>query len=257
MVHDETKEKPVLYKEYENGKIGCLTLHRPENLNAVNEDLLDALHQTLGKVASNEKLSILILHSTLEKAFCAGGDVKEIQTKSNEEAARFFEKLATVLDTITKLPQLTIAAINGIAFGAGADLAIACDYRIGNSKTKIKFPGPQFGVILGTHRLVNEIGPSKARHLVLTNQLMDTEQSLHHGLLHEISEEDDSFNTAVTRAQAMLHMTDYTRRELVKICSYEEEVHAGDPIALAKESVLQGNFQERFSQYVETVKKKK
>lgn len=240
----------ILYKQYYNGKVGCLTLNRPDNLNAVNDKLLNQLSQHLDYLSNSKHLSILIIKSSIKRAFCSGIDIKSIKTKNNAEVAHFFEKLANVLEKIIQLPQLTISSINGITYGAGADIALSCDYRIANTMMQMRFPGPQFGVILGTHRLVSEVGHSRAKNLILTNREVKSKQALDMGLIHEISKKNDSFEDTLDRANKMLSIPEYTLWELLKVCSNEKNSNPLSPPSLAKESILNGDFQKRFSRYL-------
>src|SRR5690606_27107239 len=93
---------------------------------------------------------------------------------------------ATLLELIINFPVPTVAAVRGYAFGAGADLALACDLRLGGKSATFRFPGPQFGLVLGTKRLIHEVGPSKARAITLMNKTVGADQS-HSAGLHPLS----------------------------------------------------------------------
>ncbi|MEH7379193.1 enoyl-CoA hydratase/isomerase family protein [Bacillus sp. JJ1533] len=245
----------VNYKEYQDGKIGCLELNQPESLNAVDEIILNELEFYINQANNNNRLRVLIIKSTFLKAFSAGVNVKLLKSFSNEEASYFFEKIARILEEITKIPIVTIAAINGIAFGAGADIALSCDLRIANKKAMFRFPGPQFGVVLGTHRLVNEVGYSKARGLALLNKRLDAAESLKLGLIHEVSDDEDCFESALIIAKNLLEVPDFTINAISNICSESQDNTFG-PIKVAKQSIINGDFQKRFDTYLSKIRKK-
>src|SRR5699024_11296589 len=131
--------------------------------NALNETLIHEILYHMEHISKQEDIKALIIDSKLEKSFCTGIDIDFVKNISNEKAEFFFSSLNYLLEKLANFPLPTLAITNGYTFGAGADLVLACDLRLGSSTSQFRFPGPQFGVILGTHRLVNEVGPSVAR----------------------------------------------------------------------------------------------
>lgn len=244
----------VNYKEYQDGKVGCLELNQPQSLNAVDEIILNELEFYISQANNNNRLRVLIIKSTLLKAFSAGVNVKLLKSFSNEEASYFFEKIARILEEINKMPIVTIAAINGIAFGAGADIALSCDLRIANKKAMFRFPGPQFGVVLGTHRLVSEVGYSKARGLALLNKKIDAADSMKLGLIHEVSDDEDCFESALKIAENLLEIPEFTLNAISDISSTNQNI-IYEPNKVARQSILNGDFQKRFDNYLSKIQK--
>lgn len=107
------------------------------------------------------------------KAFCAGFDLKEGEIHVNAENR--FLRIQRVLDQIREAPVVTVALVNGAAVGAGADLALSCDYGIGTENASLRFPGSRFGVILGTDHLARTAGALSALDIVLRNRRLDSE----------------------------------------------------------------------------------
>src|SRR5699024_4929562 len=192
-------------------------------------------------------LRVLIISSSISKAFSAGIDVQLVKSYSNREASLFFKRISEVLKKILNLPMLTIAAINGNAYGAGADIALSCDLRVANQKTTFRFPGAQFGIVLGTHRLANEIGYSKARMLVLTNKKLSAQQTVDFGLVHELSNAEDSYQRALEIAEGITPIPIFTVNSICDICSEYNELSS---ISVAEHSALNGDFHTRFRQYL-------
>ena len=173
-------------------------------------------------------------------------DVKFIQTLSNEEAEQFFRDVSILLDGLAHFPIPTIAIVNGYTFGAGADLALSCDLRIATASATFRFPGPQFGLILGTQRLINEIGASKARFLTLLNMKIDAKTAKDFGLVHEICQDlTEAHEVVLNFIQTLNQVPVQTIQTLKKLTSEQHTSHD-----LTTKSILHGDFQERFRCYI-------
>ncbi|MFS0576398.1 enoyl-CoA hydratase/isomerase family protein [Sporosarcina sp. 179-K 3D1 HS] len=248
-------DAPILVnEEIVNGKtLVTVILNRPQQLNAVDGSLLHKLCEIINGLSRNPNIGALLIKSNNASSFCTGIDVKYVNSLSNEQSARFFEKLSCLLQRIIDFPYPTVASIDGYAFGAGADIALACDIRIGNRDATFRFPGPQFGLLLGTQRLIQEVGPSKARYLTLTNSKLDATQALQYGLLHEVDQNESAFIGAYSYAKMVTGITNYTFSMIDNLCS-EDRSGKRCPIALAKQSVEHDDFKMRFLHYLSEVR---
>lgn len=228
-------------------KIAFLSLNSPQNLNAISLSLCRELKDSLDSLIGTKDIGILVLRSDLKGVFSAGVDIKYIQTLSNDEASDFFAELSCLLELLSQLPFPTVAVVNGYTFGAGADFALACDLRIASASTIFRFPGPQFGLVLGTQRLINEIGASRARFLTLTNTKIDAHTALHYGLIHEICEHLAEVDEMVVHwIDKLMNVPGATVRIIKDLC-YKPD---NETSHLTKESVLQGDFKVRFQRYI-------
>ncbi|MGE7717072.1 enoyl-CoA hydratase/isomerase family protein [Priestia megaterium] len=233
-------------------KIVILSLHAPHNLNAINQELYEELKQALEEVSKDKTVGALILNSEVSNAFSAGVDLQFIQGLSNEEASNFFTKLSELFDMLIHLSVPTISFVNGYAFGAGADLAISCDVRIASEAAYFRFPGPQFGLVLGTQRLVNEIGSSKARFLALSGKKISGQIALEYGLVHELYADEEAGQKGCLKwAKILANVPSYTTQTIKEVCHSGESFHE-----LTRASVLEGDFIDRFGRYVQNNKKK-
>ena len=125
------------------------------------------------------------------RAFCAGADLKERRTLNKQQIRRNVSKTREVFSALERLPQPTIAAINGYAFGGGMELALCCDFRYSLREAQMGLTEVSLGIIPGaggTQRLPRLIGPSKAKELILTARKMSAEQAYELGLLNVIAE---------------------------------------------------------------------
>lgn len=243
----ETVKLVINNQQNDKRKTAQLVLNNPHNLNAINKELYDELKNNLETIKHRKDIGVLLLSSEVSKAFSTGIDVKYIQSLTNEEASTFFSEISFLLDQITHLPIPTIAFVHGYAYGAGADLALSCDLRIAASSAVFRFPGPQFGLILGTQRLIHEIGPGTARYLTLLNKKIDAKTAKDYGLVHEmyqdLTEAQDSATNLIQNLKGVPYQTIQTLKELTN-----EQL----PISqdLTRKSILHGDFQKRFRQYI-------
>lgn len=253
-------ESTIVLQEMDTEKkIVVLSLNRPKQLNALNDMMLYELHDKLDAL-SKEQLDALVMNSQIDRAFCTGIDVHAVQSMTNHEAARFFANIAGVLEKLSTFSCPTVAVVNGYAFGAGADLALACDIRLGGHSSTFRFPGPQFGVVLGTHRLVNEVGASLARKIALTNELIHSDKALQYGMIHKAVDEHEALDEGILLAKKLSRVPVHTFKSIQDICA--EPIIQNDnleltPVDFAHQSVQEGDFGERFSRYLMEMKEKK
>jgi enoyl-CoA hydratase/carnithine racemase len=239
------KVKLIIEKGDDSKKIARIVFNYPQNLNAIDRDLYQKLNSSLDILADRDDIGVLILSSEVEEAFSAGVDVKFVQKLTNEEAGHFFEDLSGLFDKLARLPLPTMAYVHGYTFGAGADLALACDVRIASPSAVFRCPGPQFGLILGTLRLINEIGASKARYVTLTNKKISSQTALEYGLVHIVCEERNEAEDLIANwAQKLLGIPADTVQTLKQLCN-RQQIQPD----LTKKSVLSGDFGQRFYEY--------
>lgn len=185
--------------EYEvNDHIGYIQLNRPDVLNCFDLETLNALGDTVDAIHTDKNVRVVIITGAGEKAFSAGADLKERKTLTDEEVRRNVKKIRDVFSAIDALPQPTIAAINGYALGGGLELALACDFRIAVTDTKLGLPETSMAIIPGaggTQRLSRLIGEARALELVLTAAKLTSREALECGLLTKIVQSDKLMET--------------------------------------------------------------
>ncbi|MHB8604136.1 MAG: enoyl-CoA hydratase/isomerase family protein [Thermoplasmatota archaeon] len=171
------------------GRVALLTLHRPDKRNALNAELRVDLRAALAHAASDGTRAV-ILTGAGDKAFAAGADLDEMAARTPLEQ-RAYIMPPHVYDAVRRFPGPVIAAVNGLALGAGCELASACDYRIASSAAKFGQPEIALGLIPGgggTQRLPRLIGPGRAARLVLSGETIDAPTALAWGLADEVVE---------------------------------------------------------------------
>jgi enoyl-CoA hydratase/carnithine racemase len=165
-----------------------LTLNRPQAMNALSRALLDALWVEVEKAAVRREVRALVLAGNA-KAFCAGADLKERAAMSPTEVRAFLRRIRGIMDLVERVPMPTIAAIEGVAFGGGCELALACDLRILGAGATIGLTECGLGIIPGaggTQRLPRLIGAAKAKELIFTARRLDAAAADRVGMVNHV-----------------------------------------------------------------------
>ncbi len=170
--------------------LALLQVNRPAARNALNWAAQEAFAQAVTAVAHTPQARVLIITGSGDKAFVAGGDLKELADHLEPEAGmRLNRVMGQALAQLTELPIPVMAAVNGDAFGGGCEILTACDLRLAASHARFSFAQVKVGLTSGwggTGRLVRLIGQSRAMDLLLTGRLIDTAEAARLGLIHRI-----------------------------------------------------------------------
>ena len=168
------------------GAVGLVTLNRPQALNALNSELIGELNQALEAFEADSTVRCLVLTGS-EKAFAAGADIKEMQSKSYMDA--YLGDFISKWERITTVRKPVIAAVAGFALGGGCELAMMCDFIIAADTAKFGQPEIKLGVMPGaggTQRLTRFVGKSKAMDMCLTGRMMDAAEAERSGLVSRV-----------------------------------------------------------------------
>jgi enoyl-CoA hydratase/carnithine racemase len=174
--------------------IGTVKINRPEVLNCFDYDTLTMLGEIIDRIHIDKEVRVVIFTGAGEKAFSAGADLKERKTLNDQQVRRNVKKIRDVFSAIAALPQPTIAAINGYALGGGLELALACDFRIAVTSTKIGLPETSMAIIPGaggTQRLPRLVGEAKALELILTAKRLTTDEALEYGIVTKVVQHEN------------------------------------------------------------------
>ncbi len=193
----------LVLKSIEDG-ILTLTVHRPEALNALNRNVIDALSAALEAAQDNPDVRVIVLTGAGEKAFVAGADIKEFadfDQAQGEDLARRGQR--DLFDRVEQSRKPVVAAINGFALGGGLELAMSAHVRIASTNARMGLPEVSLGVIPGyggTQRLAQIVGKGKALEMVLTGGMIDAEAALACGLVNQVVDQDILLETAQAMA---------------------------------------------------------
>ncbi len=172
----------------EHDGIRVVTLNRPRALNAFNAKMRDELRHVLGRVNEDSATRAVVITGAGEKAFCAGQDLVEASNFDPALADAWVEDLRTCYETIRGLDKPCVAALNGVAAGAGIQIALLADMRIGHSGLRMGQPEINVGLasVIGVHLLTLSLGHARAVDLALTGRLMDAEECHRIGLVNKL-----------------------------------------------------------------------
>jgi enoyl-CoA hydratase/carnithine racemase len=185
------KETVLLEKE---GYLGIIRLNRPDRMNALDYSTLVRLGEVIGELEQDLKETRAVIVTGEGKAFCAGADLKERRTLNEQQVRRNVKKIREVFSALERLPQPTIAAINGHAFGGGFELALACDFRFAVQEARMGLTEVSLGIIPGaggTQRLTRLTGLARAKELILTARKITANDAEEYGILNGVAENRD------------------------------------------------------------------
>lgn len=179
----------TLKTERDSG-ILVVTLNRPEKLNALNRATFDDLKGVLETVAEDDEIKVVVLTGE-GRGFCAGGDRDHPAwgTDDNLDRQRFIREAQNITRMVYDLPQPVIAAVNGVAAGAGLDLALACDLRIASEEARFGEVFSRAGVMPdmgGTFFLPRLVGLGKAMEMILLGDILDAREAERVGLVNRV-----------------------------------------------------------------------
>jgi methylglutaconyl-CoA hydratase len=178
----------VLIEKNEHG-VALITLNRSEAANALSVHMLKQLHSTLDELVFDEEVRVVLFTNAGEKVFCAGADLKERATMNPIEVKETVTLIRTLMDKVEALPQPTIAAMNGGAFGGGLEFALSCDIRFAKAGASYGLTETALAIIPGaggTQRLPRLIGLGKAKELIFSAARVDADEALAIGLVERV-----------------------------------------------------------------------
>lgn len=203
------------------GKIAILTLNRPEALNSLNTELLQAISDALVDFMRDDNLWVGIITGTGEKAFCAGADIKEALPKLKEYKNMPWAE--PPLFRGLKLWKPLVAAVNGHALGGGLELTLLCDVRIAAENASFGVPEVTLGLIPAwgaTQRLPRAIPTALAAEMLMTGRLINAQEAYRIGLVNKVVPQAELMNTAKQMAEMLCKPSPLAARA-VKKAMYE------------------------------------
>ncbi|HET6828383.1 MAG TPA: enoyl-CoA hydratase-related protein, partial [Ramlibacter sp.] len=185
----------------EAGKVGIITLNRPKQLNALNNQLMDELGAALKAFDADEAIGCMVVTGS-EKAFAAGADIGAMATYTFSDVYKG-DYITRNWETIRSVRKPVIAAVSGFALGGGCELAMMCDFIIAADNARFGQPEIKLGVIPGaggTQRLPRAVGKAKAMDMALTARMMDATEAERSGLASRVVPLDKLMDEALAAA---------------------------------------------------------
>lgn len=190
-------------------KVGIITLNRPKQLNALNDQLMEELGTALHDFDADERIGCIVITGS-EKAFAAGADIGAMARYSFADVYKG-DFIGRNWETIRAIRKPVIAAVSGFALGGGCELAMMCDFIIAADNAKFGQPEIKLGVIPGaggTQRLPRAVGKAKAMDMALTGRMMDAQEAERSGLVSRVVPLDKLQDEALAAA---LVISDFSR----------------------------------------------
>jgi 2-(1,2-epoxy-1,2-dihydrophenyl)acetyl-CoA isomerase len=223
------------------GSVAVVTLNRPESLNALNQELREAILLALEEVRLDDSVRVVVLTGA-GRGFCSGADLSGVRNSDDElsQTDRLDEYgwVGRQALAVFGLDKPTIAAVNGVAVGAGMSLALACDIRIGGPATRFKTVflerslSPDAGM---TYFLTRILGYAKAAELIFTNRSLDSNEALALGLLNRAAEEEGgALSEAIEVAEQIAQWPPLAVRASKRVLQHNLEVVLSEALLYEK-----------------------
>ncbi len=185
------------------GSTALITIDRPDRMNALGRATVRELGRLARELTVDRNARAVVLTGAGGRAFSAGADLKERQGMTEEEVRDFLGLYRPAFGAIDRLPKPVIAAIDGVAYGGGLELALCCDFRVASKSAKVGLTEVSLGIIPGaggTQRLTRIVGEARAKELILFARRLDADEALALGVVHRVADEGQ---TALDAALAL------------------------------------------------------
>ena len=179
-------DEPILEIDQQDDLLQ-LTLNRPHSANALNPDLTEALIRALTQTAG---IRLCVIRGA-GRHFCSGFDLSDLDNLSDGDLLWRFLRIETLLQTIYHAPFAVVALGHGQMIGAGADLFAACWRRVATANARVRMPGWNFELALGTRRLTHLVGRDAARDLLIDTKVLSADESLNCGLATDLASQQE------------------------------------------------------------------
>lgn len=187
--------------------IAVISLNRPDAANAMSNQLLTELQQAVEEIENNETIFCTILTAEGDRAFCAGADLKERRGMNDRQVLQAVRKIGETVLKVEQMPMPVIAAINGVAFGGGLELALGCDLRIASDNVQLGLTETSLAIIPGaggTQRLPRLIGIGQAKKLIYTSKRLTANEAKEYGIVEEVVPAGEVLQHAVLLAEEIV-----------------------------------------------------
>lgn len=182
-------EGPVLVDYRQDGHVAVVTLNRPQVMNAINTEMGHALDRVFLELADQPRVRVVVLTGAGDRAFCAGGDLKERGPMTPDDWVRQHRVFESAHRRVRQLPKPIFAAVNGVAAGGGLELALSTDFIIASDRARFGQPEVKRGIMPGgggTQLLPRFLPRGFALELLMTGRLISAEEALRWGLVNSL-----------------------------------------------------------------------
>jgi len=233
------------------GRIATLTLDRPQRRNAMTRAMWAAVPDICDRISDDPTIRVLILTGAGDKAFCAGADILEFATvyATPEAAAEYNTLVRLAQQRLRDLRCPVIAAIRGACYGGGCGLALACDFRVAEGAAQFAITPARLGLAYSpadTWQLIEKVGVSRAKDLLLTGRAIEVDEALEIGLIDRVDQ------TAQTLAGHLAGLAPNALRAIKAVCNGLSLPVAPAPLHQAfEETFASAEFREGYTAFLE------
>ncbi len=213
--------------------IAHVELNRPAVRNALNLEMVRALHGVLDDLSQRDEVRVVVISGAGGKAFASGADIAELRDRTHRDAFLTFN--GSLFQKVEDFLRPTIAAIEGYALGGGLELALACDLRVASKTAKVGLPEATLGIYPaagGTWRLPRLLGIGRAKDLVFTGRILESAEAFSLGMFERLCEPGEAVATAMELA-ATIAQNAPLALQVAKL-SLNLVARGGDPTALER-----------------------
>ncbi len=238
----DVPDRPELVSARREGDLLWLTIERPEVMNCLSFPTLRRFRGLVREVAEDLSLRCVLITGAGDRAFCAGADLKERKAMPAERVPQFVHHIRGLMDDVAGLPQPTIAAVGGFAFGGGVELMLACDLRVAASDAVFALSETTLAIIPGaggTQRLPRLIGKSRAKDLILTGRRVDATEAVEIGMVNRVAGDEGVEACARELASTI------AGNGPVAVRAAKEAIEAGTDVSLERGLEIEGACYQR------------
>ena len=180
------------------GAVVVLTLNRPASHHAINYEMGKALGDAVDRLAADDEARVLVITGAGERAFCAGADMAEAVAGGRSAGPG---GAGHAIARVAACPRPVIAAVNGYCYGGGAALAAVCDIRLASSGATFRFPGAEYGLVVGAAHLPRLVGAAAAKELIFSARRFDAAEAVRLGFVNAVTEPIDLLPATMALAE--------------------------------------------------------
>lgn len=226
----------IIVTEQQEPHVAVIRLNRPNELNALNTQLMQELRDALNALDANESVRVIIITGN-EQAFAAGADIKQMADKSTVDMLTI-DQFST-WDQIRKTKKPVIAAVSGFCLGGGCELAMTCDMIVASETARFGQPEIKIGVMPGaggTQRLTRTIGKAKTMEMVLTGKFISAEEALAIQLINRVVPVEMYFHEALALAGEIAQMSPIAARLAKESVNRAFETHLDEGLQFERKN---------------------
>jgi enoyl-CoA hydratase/carnithine racemase len=207
-------------RQERRGSAAVLTFNRPDKLNALSTEMLEALEAALDRVEADESVRVVVLTGAGDKAFVAGADIEEYARLDRAGFVAYQERSRRIFSRIDAFPKPVVGAVHGYALGGGFEIALCCDVLVASERARFGLPEGLLGLAPGgggTQRLPRAVGSFVANDVVLSARRLTAEDAHRLGLVAEVVAPNRLLEAAVAKADAIAKSAPIAVREMAEL----------------------------------------